>query len=52
MHKYTIAQIMEAWDAVFAEDMHAEYPGFFQKLQEENSEHLGYEPSKKNDSKK
>ncbi len=52
MNKYTIAQIMEAWDAVYAEDMHAEYPGFFEKLQQENSEYLGYEPSEKNDGKK
>ena len=35
MNKYTIAQIMEAWDAAFGEDMQAEYPGFFQRLQEE-----------------
>ena len=47
MNKYTLAQIMEAWDAAYGEDMHAEYPGFFQRLQEENSEYLGYEPSKK-----
>jgi hypothetical protein len=40
MNKYTLAQIMEAWDAAYGEDMHAEYPGFFQRLQEENSEDL------------
>jgi|TARA_Y100001951_G_C11195675_1_gene214121 hypothetical protein len=38
MNKYTIAQIMEAWDAAFGEDMQAEYPGFFQRLQEEQDE--------------
>ena len=38
MNKYTIAQIMEAWDAAFGADMQAEYPGFFQRLQEEQDE--------------
>ena len=38
MNKYTIAQIKEAWDAAFGEDMQAEYPGFFQRLQEEQDE--------------
>ena len=36
MNKYTIAQIMEAWDTAYGEDMQAEYSGFLQKLQEEN----------------
>jgi hypothetical protein len=36
MNKYTIAQIMKAWDAAYGEDMQAEYSGFLQKLQEEN----------------
>tara|TARA_Y100000590_G_scaffold274889_1_gene308629 strand:+ start:277 stop:414 length:138 start_codon:yes stop_codon:yes gene_type:complete len=40
MNKYTLAQIMEAWNSAYGEDMHAEYPGFFQRLQEENSEVL------------
>ena len=40
MNKYTIAQIMEAWDAAFGEDMQAEYPGFFQRLQAVSYTHL------------
>ena len=36
MNKYTIAQIMEAWDAAYDEDMYEEYPGFLQSLTEDN----------------
>jgi hypothetical protein len=32
--KYTIAQILAAWDAAFGEDMMTEYPGFIQRLTE------------------
>jgi len=35
MKKYTLAQILEAWEAAYGEDMHAEYPGFVQRLNEE-----------------
>jgi hypothetical protein len=35
MNKYTLAQILEAWTAVYGEDMQAEYPGFIQRLSEE-----------------
>ena len=35
MSKYTLAQILEAWDAAYGEDMHEEYPGFIQRLSEE-----------------
>jgi len=38
MNKYTIAQILEAWEAAFGEDMMTEYPGFIQRLTEEQSE--------------
>ena len=38
MTKYTIAQILAAWDAAFGEDMMTEYPGFIQRLTEEQSE--------------
>ena len=38
MNKYTVAQMMEAWGAAFGEDMLEEYPGFFQRLQEETVE--------------
>ena len=38
MTKYTIAQILEAWEAAFGEDMMTEYPGFIQRLTEEESE--------------
>ena len=35
MNKYTLAQILAAWDASYGEDMHEEYPGFIQRLSEE-----------------
>ena len=35
MNKYTLAQILEAWDAAYGEDMTIEYPGFIQRLSEE-----------------
>ena len=35
--KYTIAQILAAWDAAFGEDMMTEYPGFIQRLSEVNA---------------
>ena len=35
MNKYTIAQILEAWETAFGEDMMTEYPGFIQRLTEE-----------------
>ena len=34
MKKYTITQILKAWDAAFGEDMMTEYPGFIQRLTE------------------
>ncbi len=38
MAKYTLAQILEAWDAAYGEDMQEEYSGFIQKLSEEKNE--------------
>ena len=35
MSKYTLAQILDAWDASYGEDMMEEYPGFIQRLSEE-----------------
>ena len=35
MEKYTIAQILAAWEAAYGEDMNEEYPGFIQRLSEE-----------------
>ena len=35
MKKYTLAQILAAWEAAFGEDMNEEYPGFIQRLSEE-----------------
>ena len=56
MNKYTLAQILEAWIAAYGEDMLEEYPGFFQRLQEEKNEHLGeaklMEEKEKNESKR
>ena len=37
MNKYTIAQILAAWDAAYGEDMTQEYSGFIQRLSEENA---------------
>ena len=37
MTKYTIAQILDAWEAAYGEDMMTEYPGFIQRLSEENA---------------
>jgi hypothetical protein len=37
MNKYTLAQILEAWTAAYGEDMMIEYPGFIQRLSEENA---------------
>ena len=38
MNKYTIAQVLAAWEAAYGEDMTTEYPGFIQRLTEEESE--------------
>jgi len=37
MEKYTLAQILEAWAAAYGENMDKEYPGFIQRLSEENA---------------
>ena len=37
MKKYSLAQILEAWEEAFDEDMFIEYPSFIQKLTEQNS---------------
>ncbi len=36
--RYTLAQILAAWKAAYGEDMNEEYPGFIQRLSEENNE--------------
>ena len=38
MTKYNLAEILAAWEAAFGEDMMTEYPGFIQRLTEEQSE--------------
>ena len=38
MTKYTIAQILAAWEAAYGEDMTTEYPGFMQRLKEEDEQ--------------
>jgi hemoglobin-like flavoprotein len=38
MDKYTLSEILEAWDAAYGEDMAQEYPGFIQRLSEEAGE--------------
>ena len=35
MSKYNLAQILDAWEAAYGEDMMIEYPGFIQRLTEE-----------------
>ena len=35
MSKYTLAQILDAWEASYGEDMMEEYRGFIQRLSEE-----------------
>ena len=37
-YMYTLAQILSAWTAAYGEDMHEEYPGFIQRLQEEKND--------------
>ena len=37
-NRYSISQIVDAWEAAFGEDMMTEYPGFIQRLTEEQSE--------------
>lgn len=50
MTKYTIAQILEAWEAAYGEDMTQEYPGFIQRLSEENVSQSS-DPGKDNEKK-
>jgi hypothetical protein len=38
MHKYTLSQILAAWTAAYGEDMNEEYPGFIQRLSEEDGQ--------------
>ena len=35
MTKYNLAEILAAWEAAYGEDMTTEYPGFIQRLTEE-----------------
>ena len=44
MNKYTIAQVLAAWEAAYGEDMTTEYPGFIQRLTEED-EQKNWQPS-------
>jgi len=48
MTKYNLAQILEAWEAAFGEDMMTEYPGFIQRLSEENASQAS-DPGKDSD---
>tara|TARA_R100000655_G_scaffold54040_1_gene92035 strand:- start:185 stop:352 length:168 start_codon:yes stop_codon:yes gene_type:complete len=34
---YKLSQIIDAWEAAYGEDMMTEYPGFIQRLSEENA---------------
>ena len=35
---YTLKEILAAWTAAYGEDMNEEYPGFIQRLSEEEKE--------------
>ena len=35
MTKYNLTEILAAWEAAYGEDMTTEYPGFIQRLTEE-----------------
>ena len=50
MTKYTIAQILEACEAAYGEDRTQEYPGFIQRLSEENTSQAS-DPGKDNEKK-
>ena len=55
MKKYTLAQILEAWESAYGEDMHGEYPGFIQRLNEcasQDPEPSGKQGSKRQDKNK
>jgi len=43
MTKYNLAQILAAWEAAFGEDMMTEYPGFIQRLTEEQTKYTARE---------
>ena len=43
--RYTITEIISVWAAVYGEDMMTEYPGFIQRLSEENAP-LASDPGK------
>ena len=36
-NRYSISQIVDAWEAAYGENMQEEYPGFIQRLSEENA---------------
>ena len=51
-NRYSIAQILAAWEAAYGENMMIEYPGFIQRLSEENASQAsdpGKGPDKNND---
>ena len=48
MQKYTLTQILEAWDAVYGEDMTQEYSGFIQRLSGQNASQAS-DPGKDSD---
>ena len=48
--KYTITEIISVWAAVYDEDMMTEYPGFIQRLSEENTSQAS-DPGKDNEKK-
>ena len=44
MNRYNLAEILAAWEAAFGEDMMTEYPGFIQRLTEEQEPKIRENP--------
>ena len=47
---YTLKEIIEAWQRCYGEDLKKEYPGFIQRLSEENASQAS-DPGKGTDTK-
>jgi len=52
MTKYTLAQILDAWDAAYGEDMMEEYSGFIQRLSEETNKETDVKNLREQDNNK
>tara|TARA_R100001443_G_scaffold47222_1_gene59909 strand:+ start:340 stop:519 length:180 start_codon:yes stop_codon:yes gene_type:complete len=52
MTKYTLTQILDAWDAAYGEDMMEEYSGFIQRLSEETNKETDVKNLREQDNNK